>query len=262
VCGDGVVAIPETCDPPGSATLPNGHPCRDTCTYCGDGKVQLSGGESCDDGNSVSGCRPDQPQKPLDGCLNNCQRPLCDDPSKIKLFDEATTGKKDLIKVHGRLITTVPVDPDLFGFGIEILKRDCRPGMPCDVVTVFGEEVPSVPGGVNPLHFKYKNKLAKTEGGLFLVKIVSKMSYSRCAGGPADDTPCRIGISCPGFADCVGYYKFLVKAYGEAGGAQQEMQTEISIGNDTWAVRALWEKLKSGWKLDKKAVFLDPWISP
>jgi cysteine-rich repeat protein len=55
----------ETCDPPGSnAGLPN--ECRANCTFCGDGTLDT--GESCDDGNNVSG----------DGCEADCTL-VCDD---------------------------------------------------------------------------------------------------------------------------------------------------------------------------------------
>jgi cysteine-rich repeat protein len=59
-CGDGRVGCGETCDPPGSATEPNGNLCRLTCTFCGDGVVQA--GEQCDDGNASDG----------DGCRRDC----------------------------------------------------------------------------------------------------------------------------------------------------------------------------------------------
>jgi hypothetical protein len=95
------------------------------CTFCGDGVVNLDQGESCDDGNDASGCRLDKPQKPIDGCLNSCNRPLCDDPARIQLFDEATKGKKDVVQVHARLITDQITDPDGPPFDLEITRRLC-----------------------------------------------------------------------------------------------------------------------------------------
>jgi hypothetical protein len=113
----------ETCDPPDAPVPPNNNLCRDDCTYCGDGVVQTGDGESCDDGNSVSGCRPDQPQRPLDACLNSCQEPMCDDPSKITL----STDKLDQVKAHGRLIVEAETEVD-FGsseFTLRLSRRLC-----------------------------------------------------------------------------------------------------------------------------------------
>ena len=104
---------------------PNGFPCRADCTFCGDGIIQGSDGESCDDANAISGCRPDQPQKPLDACLNSCQRPLCDDPAKVLLYDETATGKKDVVQLHGRLISDATMEFAGEPFGIELSKRLC-----------------------------------------------------------------------------------------------------------------------------------------
>jgi hypothetical protein len=119
VCGDSVRAGGETCDPPGVPVPPNGNLCRDNCTYCGDHVVQLAAGEICDDGNSVSGCRADQPQRPLDACLNSCQFPICDDPSKMTLHADGF----DLVKVHGRLIVDVA---NVVNFGNEFTVRITR----------------------------------------------------------------------------------------------------------------------------------------
>jgi hypothetical protein len=122
VCGNSVVEAGETCDPPGNPVPPNNNPCRDDCTYCGDGVTQPGDGESCDDGNSVSGCRPDLPQKPLDACLNSCQEPICDDPSKITL----NTDKLDVVKAHGRLIVATQTDLDFGGtFTFRLSRRLC-----------------------------------------------------------------------------------------------------------------------------------------
>jgi hypothetical protein len=104
---------------------PIGTVCRVDCTFCGDGITQIVDGESCDDGNNLSGCRPDKPQKPIDACLNSCLRPLCDDPAKIQLYDEVETGKKDVVALHGRLISDVLMEFDGPPFGIVISKQLC-----------------------------------------------------------------------------------------------------------------------------------------
>jgi len=59
VCGNGVLDMSETCDPPGQ---PAGQldECRNECSFCGDALV--NGDEDCDDGNDVDG----------DGCDAGC----------------------------------------------------------------------------------------------------------------------------------------------------------------------------------------------
>jgi cysteine-rich repeat protein len=68
VCGNGIVGNTpgETYDPPGSPAGASGNLCRSDCTDCGDGTLDT--GESCDDGNNVSG----------DGCEPDCTQ-VCDD---------------------------------------------------------------------------------------------------------------------------------------------------------------------------------------
>src|SRR5262249_18290655 len=99
-CGNGVLDPGETCDPPDPSLIPgtNQVVCRENCTFCGD--AHQDAGETCDDGNRVSGCNPQFPQKQLDDCTNECARPDCKDPAKIK-FSEFV----DRIDVHGRLVS-------------------------------------------------------------------------------------------------------------------------------------------------------------
>jgi len=280
VCGDGVVVPDETCDPPGSL-LPGGQTCREDCASCGDGVVQDVDGETCDDGNTVSGCWPDQPQKPLDGCLNSCQQPICDDPSKIKLSDEAITGRKDLVQAHGRMISPLDLlfeNEDLtFRITRHVCMHDatvfCDTDAVCDALSsgstcttdgtgkglVFEASLPAgaIPHPL-PLSWKYKNVQAKTTGGIYSVKITSKMRTPLCAGGANDGTSCTLGGTCPGGV-CVGYYKFIVKAYGDAEQAVADMETQVFVGTRKWAVRGIWQKLSTGWKLNKLSTFLEPW---
>jgi hypothetical protein len=109
-------------------------------------------------------------------------------------------------------------------------------------------------------YWKYKNKLAKAEGGGFLLKIISKIDKRNCAGGLQSESSCVIDNDCPGGGTCAGYYKFGLKAYGDAETAEADMKTEVVAGDDSWAVRGLWIELSKGWKLNKKSVFLDPWL--
>ncbi|MCA9526625.1 MAG: hypothetical protein KC549_10060 [Myxococcales bacterium] len=69
-CGDGVVDRGESCD---EGRTPSCHrnDCLPTCRIpgCGNGRLQPSLGETCDDGNTLSG----------DGCRANCQVEVCGD---------------------------------------------------------------------------------------------------------------------------------------------------------------------------------------
>lgn len=71
ICGDGLVGFGEVCDVLGGddglyQTSIAGHHCNSTCTafapYCGDQILQALYGETCDDGNNLSG----------DNCSNVC----------------------------------------------------------------------------------------------------------------------------------------------------------------------------------------------
>jgi hypothetical protein len=64
VCGDGVIDPGETCDPPDLSIDPamGQFVCRLNCTACGDGVVDVTSTESCDNGGP-SRCGE---------CLNNC----------------------------------------------------------------------------------------------------------------------------------------------------------------------------------------------
>jgi len=80
-CGDGIVDLGETCDPPGVPQPPSGNDCRGDCTFCGDFIVDP--GEDCDDGNNTDGdgCEndcTDTPQGPSDCCVAN-GTPGCSD---------------------------------------------------------------------------------------------------------------------------------------------------------------------------------------
>ncbi len=306
VCGDGVTVSPETCDPPGAAQPPTGALCRTDCTFCGDQITQVGSGESCDDGNAISGCRVDKPQKPLDGCLNGCQRPICDDPARIQLWDESATGKRDVVRIHARLVVDTAIDfanepftltisrrlcsndgsrtcssdGDCVGAGAVCTDRGCAhdaavlcgddaicgmlaPGSTCSVAstlsTVFST---TVAGGIplgKPARWHLRDPLAKSQGGISDLKIQSKLSPSRCAGGANDGQKCVPGgASCPDGA-CVGYYLLTLTAYGDAERAVADMQTDIVVGTQRWTLRGLWAQFPHAWKLGKKSPVLEPW---
>jgi hypothetical protein len=265
---------PETCDPPNSIQF-NGQPCRADCTYCGDQIVQSQDGESCDDGNTVSGCRPDLPQKPLDGCLNSCEEPICQDPSKIKIFPT----KADLVVFHGRLIAAVPMEFEAEDFEIMLTRQVCSSdGAPCETVSDCNSVAPdetcsatgdasvvfhaALPAGAipHPLAgtWKYKNPLAKQQGGIFGMKI--KAAAPACAGGYSDGQLCQLGDPCFGGGVCLVAYKVTMKAYGDVNGPVPDMEGQVFGGDRTWAVRGIWTPQSAYiWKFNKFSTLLPPW---
>jgi MYXO-CTERM domain-containing protein len=75
VCGDGIVDAGEQCDAMGESAS-----CDDDCTFpvCGDGVLNMSAGEACDDNNTLSG----------DGCSATCSI----ETSSSVASSSATTG--------------------------------------------------------------------------------------------------------------------------------------------------------------------------
>ncbi len=223
VCGNGRVdeSVGETCDPPDPTLGPNGQPkCRPDCTSCGDGVIQANDSETCDDGNLVSGCDPNMPQKPLDDCLNSCRSLICEDPAKIKL-----STAPNQIKVHGRMIANSAVDFTGEHYVIQLTQSQTG-----DVVY----RASLLKGAISqwsPSTLSYRNKGAKKAGGgIYILKIQAR----------------------------TGYYKFVLTAYGDAGTAVSDMTTHVFVGKRQWVVRGLWEQLARGWVLNKKGTFLEP----
>src|SRR5262245_39618346 len=217
-CGNGILDPGETCDPPGGAVGIHGAPCRIDCTYCGDGLVQAP--ETCDDANTVSGCRPDLPQKPLDACLNSCTQPICADPQKIKFGTSM-----DVVAVHGRLMTDATLDLANEHFVVQLTD-----GTDTSTVIFRTSLLAGSLTQVGGTTFKYRDRAAKTGGGIYTLMISGKD----------------------------GYYKFTLKAYGDASGAQSDMRTQVFAGTGEWRVRGIWQQLKKGWLLEKHATFLQP----
>jgi hypothetical protein len=264
----------ETCDPPGTLMPPNGNPCRPDCTYCGDMQVQPNpnDNEDCDDGNSVSGCDPNRPQVPLDPCLNNCQLPICEDPSRIVLYE----GRNDVLQVHGRLIATGDVDFSTGDFTVHLSRRVCShdatmecmddsdcdaasPGATCTTIAVLDQTVAGTAIDGNGKRWKYKNPAAKNAGGIYQLKIISKNAKRTCVGGTSAGSRCTGAADCPQ-GSCVGYYAIKLKGYGDASLAGSDMETQIYGGGHGWAVRGVWQQLPKGWRLYKKSELLEPWF--
>ena len=161
-CGNLVVDAGETCDPPNLALDPitGQTECRLDCTACGDGVVQANNTETCDDGNTVSGCRTDQPQQPLDGCLNNCNEPICADPARISF---GKSGRPDMYYFHGRLIS---------GRAGRLRKQPLRDRAPRQhrrghLPLVVGQGSIEVQ---NEKSVRYKDRGARDQGGIYQFK--------------------------------------------------------------------------------------------
>ena len=275
-CGNSQLDPGETCDPPGSLQPPNDNPCRDDCTYCGDTVTQVTDGESCDDGNSVSGCRPDRPQAALDACLNSCRFPICEDPSRIQLFPDGN----DVVQVHGRLIAPAEIDFENGEFRVRISRRICSHDTSvlcdtdeeCDALSAGSICTPDDPASLvfeqtvagsaidgNGKRWKYRNPAAKINGGLYGLKITAKTKKKICAGSTNEGARCTTAAECPQ-GSCLGYYVLKLKAYGPANNAVADMQTQIYGGGYGWAVRGIWQQFPKGWRLYKKSELLDPWL--
>ena len=243
---------------------------------CGDGILQPAQGESCDDGNTVSGCKTEKPEVPLDGCLNTCQRPICGDPSRVREWDESATGRKDAVDLHVRLVSDVNervFDFDQHPFEVEILHRacsqddtrscatdsDCTGAGSCVTRTILNETVPGgIPDG-NPPRWRYRNTRAKTEGGIYSIKLLEKIDQPRCAGGSWDGERCDINLRCPEDAACVDYYLLEMKAYVDTNRTASDLQTVVEVAGNRWAARGLWTPTKNGWRFGKKDTRLPPW---
>src|SRR5262249_50197867 len=209
-CGDGILNQPmETCDPPDPTLIPGTDQvrCRPDCTYCGDGHPDV--GETCDDGNMVSGCDPQHPRTPLDSCTNSCKLPICDDPSKIN-FNEFV----DRIDVHGRLVSPGSVDFSSEMFVLQLV--DSKKAVVFRA-SLHGGDLVGTPGGKV---FRYKNKAAKATGGAYSVKI------KRVAGT----------------------YRTTATAYGNLYNAGGDMLTQFFSGSDSWIAQGVWQHTVKGWR--------------
>lgn len=211
-CGNGIVDSGETCEPPDLTLDPaNGQlRCRLDCTRCGDGVVQPY--ETCDDGNTVSGCDPKRPQRPLDSCLNNCFEPICADPARIKL-----DGELDVFDLHGGIRSMragATIDPTHRPFTVRLTSPDVAGGVVYEITLPTGLDSS---GG----RYRYKNKDARTSGGLARVALFKRKDA----------------------------YGLTLRTYGNFDLANPHMTTHVLIGNEEWAVTGEWEALPKGWRL-------------
>jgi hypothetical protein len=213
-CGNGIVDPGETCDPPDLAPDPlTGQTrCRLDCTRCGDGHVQTADTETCDDGNTVSGCDPKHPQRVLDGCLNNCSEPICADPARIKFGDDL-----DVFDLHGGI---KPIGPQAT-FVPTMVPFTVRLTSPAVAGRVVYET--TLPAGLEGSdgHYRYKNKDARTSGGLARVALLKRKDA----------------------------YRLTLQTYGNLDLAVADMTTHVVIGDHEFSVRGVWQRTPKGWRL-------------
>jgi cysteine-rich repeat protein len=222
-CGNGRIDPGETCDPPDPSPQP-GRPgqviCRPDCTSCGDGVPQTSRGETCDDGNLVSGCNPARPTEPLGACQMSCTPPICQGPAKIRYKNGV-----GILDVHGRMQPVAPattLEPGTNTFVVELT----------DAVgaVLFRSSLEAgllVPRGAG---FKYVDRAAKVSGGISRLKFAPR--------GPS--------------------YRVTLTAYGDLSAATGEMTTHLFIGGQEWTLKGRWLPSNSGWKLDPKSAIGSP----
>lgn len=207
-CGDGVVDAGESCDPPNSVVSQCGQTCRADCTHCGDGVVQASAGETCDDGNCAE-CDPLRPQRPLDGCNNSCAGNICRDPSRIKLMDGL-----DVLHFHGRL---APLDD---ARGITLAGNDVTIGLRIGEDSIFEAMLrPEGTAAQQRRRFRYKNPAARQEGGIYKL-------FVRQTGRT---------------------YTVTATVYGDLSAAAPDMIAEVTVGGKRWSVHGTWQPTPTGY---------------
>jgi cysteine-rich repeat protein len=216
LCGDGIIEanLGETCDPPDPTPIPGVTPpqpkCRTDCTFCGDGIVQ--DGESCDDGNTVSGCDPQHLSKPLDMCQNNCTPPICHDPAVI--VEGPVLGR---FSMHGLMATTTPVDLASNTFVFELTDATFNQVLYRN--SLEAESLVQV-GLVPDNTFKYNNRLARVLGG------IAKVRVRRLKNG----------------------YRITAMAVGNFNDVIDHMVTHVFSGTEEWTVSGHWRHTGPGWR--------------
>ena len=183
------------------------------CGLCGNGVVDS--GETCDDGNQVEGCREDKPQKPIDGCRNNCTLQICDDPARIKVGPDGFGA----FFFHGRVEPSVPgqgIDPRNKTFAITLTSPD----VPGDGVVYSSTLSGGIDGSAR--RYTYRNHAARSAGGIAKLRIIQRSSDS---------------------------YAVSIMTYGDLRLATNSMTTHLYIGDQEWTVTGTWMRTAGAWYL-------------
>jgi len=176
---------------------------------CGNGVVDP--GETCDDGNTVQGCRTDKPQKPVDACNNDCTRPMCKDPSRIYFG-----AGHDRIRVHGRITPpaeSATFDPAAAPFALRLSS------VAGDVFAATLEPATMAGGGSNR-RFIYRDPAAIADGGIAFVELRQRDPSS---------------------------WAVTVVAYGDLHAATTRMTAHVLVGGEEWTAPATWTETSQGW---------------
>lgn len=173
---------------PVDASEPDGTPCDDgmTCTVadtcvggicsgdsatCGDGVVQSSCGEECDDGNTTSGdgcsasCRPEFACGPAPE--NGCKAPIAAGASKIRLKDAASDAADALgwSWAKGAATTLAELGDPTTTTDYLLCVYESGPGLDEGHGLVLSANAPASPAWIaRSSGVKYKNKAAAPDG--------------------------------------------------------------------------------------------------
>ena len=179
--------------------------------------VQPGHGETCDDGNLLSGCNPARPTIPLDACQNVCTAPICHDPSTIKF-----ASGRGAFSMHGRIIPVAPdttLDPRNRTVVVELTDAD--------EVVLFRSSLEAGKLQQKGVTFAYVDPTAMQNGGFSKLKIVEHD----------------------------GAYLVTLRAYGDLSRATDRMTTHIFVDAQEWTLAGRWLRTSHGWRLDLTSTF-------
>ncbi len=211
-CGDGIIDLGETCEPPAAEICNNGQDDDgDLLIDCADPDCAIPGFQSCDANCLLA-----------PACL-----PILNDPAYIRTYseEERAAGRRDAVSIHGRFIPETPADPATEGFEFlltnangEIYRARLLPGD-------FRAKVKATKS-----QWKFTDKTAKRGPGIR--DGFFKVQVKRDIRG--------------GFQN----FTFKIKAYGDMSRAVlRSMTTLVYIGNDVAFLTAEWSGQPGRWKL-------------
>jgi len=137
------------------------------------------------------------------------------DPAKIRFARKE--GQLDFLTVHGRFAVQREADPSADGFEVILMNEHG--------IIYYGMLLPGEMGPKGQ-KYEYKDKSAKTTGGIFLARVKYKLVKGELN------------------------MKFRIKAYGDFSSATEtDMTFRVSVGDVGGFQRADWTQKKNGWVL-------------